>query len=498
MQIEIQKLTELDVIRTECLIIGMHEKGTLQGTLSQFNRSLGGVLQAPLSLGDFSGKKGQLHVIVTGSRAKAKRILLVGLGPKKGWTREKLQNAVGCAIGRLGVIQCREASIWIESVSGSLSLDQVADAVSEAVILRAYRFDKYRSQGSCHKVQVKKLTFWVRQGASARLQNALKRGISVAQAVNRARDLITEPSSVVTPEALAKSALEIARKYRLRSEVWGSAKIRSQGMRALAAVGQGSQNAPRFIQLDYRPKKTHSKAPIVIVGKGVTFDSGGISLKPSLGMEMMKYDMSGAAAVLGTLEACAALKLPHRVVGLIPSAENMPDGNAYKPGDVIKTHAGKTVEINNTDAEGRLLLADALSFAKQLKPRFVIDLATLTGACLVAIGPLAMLGMGNDERLMKRLQKAGEYTGERVWPLPLWDEYFQFMKSPIADMKNAGGRDAGSITAGIFLKQFVDYPWVHLDIASTAWLERPLPYMEKGARGVGVRLLVEMISGLNR
>ena len=222
--------------------------------------------------------------------------------------------------------------------------------------------------------------------------------------------------------------------------------------------GQGSHNAPRFIILDYAPPRERTKPPVVVVGKGITFDSGGISLKPSLGMEMMKYDMSGAAAVLGTLEACARLKLPQRVVGLIPSAENMPAGGAYKPGDVIKTYLGKTVEVNNTDAEGRLVLVDALAYAAKLKPRFVVDLATLTGACLVVIGPEAMLAMGNDDGLIQKIRKAGDAVGERVWPLPLWDEYLKIMKSDIAELKNAGGRDAGSITVAT-----VNGRRVHLD-----------------------------------
>jgi leucyl aminopeptidase len=239
------------------------------------------------------------------------------------------------------------------------------------------------------------------------------------------------------------------------------------------------------------------KKPVVIVGKGITFDSGGISLKPREGMERMKDDMAGAAAVIGTMQAAAALKLPVSLVGLIPAAENMPDGRSYKPGDVVVTMSGKTVEINNTDAEGRMVLCDALHYAQRYKPKALIDLATLTGACLVALGTQASGIMGNDQGLLAALKRAGESTGERVWELPLWDEYGEAMKSDIADMKNSGGPHAGTVTAAWFLKQFVGTSkWVHLDIAGTAWEEKGKHYMPKGATGVGVRLLVEYLRGL--
>jgi leucyl aminopeptidase len=267
-------------------------------------------------------------------------------------------------------------------------------------------------------------------------------------------------------------------------------------MNALLYVGKGSGEPPCFIIMEYWGG-TKGQKPVVIIGKGITFDSGGISLKPREGMDMMKDDMAGAAAVIGTMQAVAALGLPVNLVGFAPAAENMPDGKAYKPGDVVVTMSGKTVEINNTDAEGRMVLCDALHYAQRYRPKCIIDLATLTGACMVALGTQASGMMGSDKSLMKALIKAGEVTGERLWELPLWESYGEAMKSDIADMKNSGGPHGGAITAGWFLKQFVgETRWAHLDIAGTAWEEKGRHYLPKGATGVGVRLLVEYLRGV--
>ena len=267
-------------------------------------------------------------------------------------------------------------------------------------------------------------------------------------------------------------------------------------MGALLAVGQGSLHPPRLVVMEYRGTGARGK-PTALVGKGITFDTGGISLKPGANMELMKHDMAGGAAVLGAMQAAAALKLPVNLVGLVPLAENMPDGRAYKPGDVVTTLSGQTVEINNTDAEGRLVLCDALHYVQRFKPAAIIDLATLTGACVVALGHNATGVMGSDSRLLKAMVQAGEATGERLWELPLWEEYGELMKSDIADLKNAGGPHAGTISAGWFLKQFVGTnKWVHLDIAGAAWEDKGRHYLPKGATGVGVRLLVEYLKTL--
>jgi leucyl aminopeptidase len=301
------------------------------------------------------------------------------------------------------------------------------------------------------------------------------------------------PPNLLTPAKLAATATELAQRYGFECTVLDRAQAEAEGMGALLAVGQGSVNEPRFIILGYQGG---SGPPVVLVGKGVTFDTGGISIKPAQSMEDMKYDMSGAAAVLGTFEVLGRLRPKVNVVGLVPSVENMPSATAYRPADVVTSHLGKTIEVVNTDAEGRLILADALSYARRYQPAAVIDIATLTGAIGIALGPVSSGVMGNDAALVQEVIAAGQRAHERAWELPLWDEYRELIKSDIADVKNSGGRAAGSITAGWFLKEFVDgFPWAHLDIAATAYTDRDDPAMVKGPTGQGVRLFSELVLG---
>jgi leucyl aminopeptidase len=313
-----------------------------------------------------------------------------------------------------------------------------------------------------------------------------------------ARDLSNSPGNEVNPSYLARQAREIADTTTLRCHVLDVDGIREHQMGCLLGVAQGSDQPPAFIILEHAPKGSQEK-PIVLIGKGLTFDSGGISIKPAANMEDMKMDMAGGAAVFGAMQALARLGYPHRVVGLVPSSENLPSGNAVKPGDILRAMSGKTVEVINTDAEGRLILADALAYAVQeLKPACMIDLATLTGAVVVALGSLATGMMGTDQAMMDRLRAAGDYSAERVWELPLFEEYSKHIKSDFADIRNvSSGREAGSIIGGAFLKEFVgDIPWVHLDIAGTAWTREPKPYIPKGATGVGIRLLVKALEDM--
>jgi leucyl aminopeptidase len=311
-----------------------------------------------------------------------------------------------------------------------------------------------------------------------------------------ARDLANEPSNVATPEYLAQMARKISEKYGMELVVLDRAGIEEEGLTGLATVGRSASNEPYFIALEHRGGG--DSAPVVLIGKAVTFDSGGISIKPSTGMEDMKFDMSGGAAVLGAMEAAGALELELNVVALVPATENLPGGDAFKPGDVLQMHSGKTVEIVTTDAEGRLILADALSYAKRYEPSAVVDCATLTGACTVALGDHASGLMGNDEDLVTELQTAGETTGERAWPLPLFGEYTEQIKGDSADIKNSGGRRGGALTAGAFLKEFADYPWAHLDVAGTAYGKKGNAYTTKGATGVPARLLIEFLLGRTR
>ena len=374
---------------------------------------------------------------------------------------------------------------------------EAVQATLEGLLLAGYAFDQYRtSREENGPVPDVTLLFpdAAANHAAAPGVNATK---AVCDAVWFARDLVSQPGNVATPTYLAEKAREMAGSLGIGCTTLEREEMERLGMGALLAVARGSHQPPKFIVLDYRGG-SEEQPPVVLVGKGITFDSGGISLKPGEGMEKMKDDMAGAAAVMGTLMAAAALGLPLNLVGLVPAAENLPGGGAYKPGDVLRSMAGKTIEVVNTDAEGRLVLCDALHFAQQYRPAALIDLATLTGACVIALGNFATGLMGNDEGLKNALRQAGETSGERVWELPLWDEYGELLKSDIADLKNAGGRTAGTISAGWFLKEFAGASkWAHLDIAGTAWEEKGRPYLPKGATGVGVRLLVQYLRGIS-
>jgi leucyl aminopeptidase len=328
---------------------------------------------------------------------------------------------------------------------------------------------------------------------SGKIKSVVKDTQIVAKAVSFTRDIVNMSGSDATPTFLANKAKEIAKGTGIKCRILSKPDMLKLGMGGILNVSRGSSQPPKFIILEYNSKKKTNDT-LVIIGKGITFDSGGISLKPGKDMYLMKADMAGAAAVLGTFMAVSHLKPSTHLVGLVPCSENMPSGTALKPGDIIKCLSGKTVEILNTDAEGRLILADAISYAKRYKPDVIIDLATLTGSCVVALGTFASGMFGNNDILKDRIKKAGEKCYERVWELPLWDEYYDLIKSSIADIKNIGGRFAGAITAACFLGKFVEgFPWVHLDIAGTFLVEKDTPYIRKGATGVGVRLLVQLI-----
>ena len=360
--------------------------------------------------------------------------------------------------------------------------------MAEASLLAAYRFDEYRSQPRPQPLaKLRIVEFDATKLKEAR--RGVRRGRALAEATCLARDLVNHPGDEVTPAYLARTARRLAKTHDLRCRVFSAKGLAQLGMGALLAVGQGSANKPRFIVLEHGP---HKGEPLVFVGKGITFDSGGLSLKTVEGIRTMKTDMSGAAAVLGAMQAVAALGLKRRVVGLIAAAENMPSSTAFRPDDVLRTLAGKTIEIVSTDAEGRLVLADALAYATRYEPAAVVDLATLTGACVTALGHHASGLFANDDDLASRLLAAGEQTGERLWRLPLWPEYRDQIDSDIADMKNSGGRPAGASTAAALLAEFAPYSWAHLDIAGTAWCEKAQPYVPRGGVGIGVRLLTQL------
>jgi leucyl aminopeptidase len=442
---------------------------------------------------EFTGKAGTVKVLHTLGALPARQVVLSGLGPRGEVTPERMRQAAGAAAQALAGGKVTGAvSALHQAVPGPGFLE----ASLEGFALGSYRYDCYKTRDREERTLEEVTALLAGEDDVSRTAPVADAVKSVCDAVRMTRDLVSAPGNLATPVYLAEKALEIGGRYGLGCTIIDRDELERLGMGALLAVGQGSQHPPRLVVMEYRGGGDRSR-PVVLVGKGITFDTGGISLKPGANMELMKHDMAGGAAVLGIMQAAAGLKLPVNLVGLVPLAENMPDGRSYKPGDVVTTMSGLTVEVNNTDAEGRLILCDALHYAQRYKPALLLDLATLTGACIVALGHNATGALGNDPKLIKALARAGEATGERIWELPLWDEYGELMKSDIADLKNAGGPSAGTISAGWFLKQFVGTTrWVHLDIAGTAWEEKGRHYLPKGATGVGVRLLVEYLRGI--
>lgn len=477
---------------TPALVLGCFED-TKDNLFTKCDSALDGYLERLIASKEFRAKTNTTHLVHTLGKLPAERLVLVGLGKKSELNDERLRQAAGNAIQVLRKARVASSATTLH-IAGSTKT--ALEAVISGTILGSYSFDIYKTKDKGERFNVEGMTLLLPKDTDVKAAQAiLTRAESICQGVRLARDLVSHPGNVVTPAYLADTAQELASSHGLKCRIYEQAEMETLGMNALVGVGKGSAEPPRLIVLEHHGADVKSR-PVVLVGKGITFDSGGISIKPGAGMEEMKTDMAGGAAVMGTMLAAAKLKLPLNLIGIIPTAENMPDGKAYKPGDVLTSMSGLTVEITNTDAEGRLILCDALHFGKDSKPAVMIDLATLTGACVVALGHEASGLMGNNQPLLDALKNAGECCGERLWPLPLWDEYGEAMKSDIADLKNAGSRDAGSITAGWFLKQFVGKTkWAHLDIAGTAWSDKPRPYCPKGATGVGVRLLIEYLQG---
>jgi leucyl aminopeptidase len=483
-----QPLADID---TPLLVVAVGTASTLPPTLAPLDQASGGALGRALASGDFKGKRDE--VLLAYGSGKARRIMLVGMGKAADVTVTAVRRAAAVAAKRARALGTgRFAFAVAADARNGLGAPVIAQAVVEGAAHGGWAFIELKRpsdelRGAIAGVDV------VVDGSEAKTAEAGRvRGEAVAAGHLFARGLQMQPGNVCTPTYLAEQAQSLARTHGFTITVMGPAELRTEGMGALLAVAQGSLQEPRFISLEYRGGA--DAAPVVLVGKGVTFDSGGISIKPAANMEEMKYDMSGAAAVLGTFDVLGRLRPRINVVGLIPATENLPSGTAVKPGDVIKSHFGKTIEIVNTDAEGRLILCDALSYARRYKPAAVIDAATLTGAVVVALGNQASAVMGNDEPLAAEVRDAGERAGERCWPLPLWDEYRDLVKSDIADVKNSGGRGAGSITGGWFLREFVEgYPWVHLDIAGTAYTETESAFQSKGPTAFGVRLFSEFL-----
>src|SRR6266516_2447755 len=450
-----------------------------------------GSLERAIASGDYKGKRDETLLVYGGG--KAQRILLVGVGKPGDVTRSVLRRAAAVAAKRArGIGATAFAFAVATEARGGISAGELGQVTVEGAAHGGWQFTELKQPGEDPKPELEAVTLLVDAADASDAEAGRSVGDAIAAGHRLTRGLQMQPGNVCTPSYLADQAGKLAKIHGFAITVFDRAQLKKEGMGALLAVAQGSTEEPRFIALEY--KGGGAQAPVVLVGKGVTFDSGGISIKPAQNMEEMKFDMSGAAAVLGTFEALGRLKPKINVVGLIPATENLPSGSAVKPGDVVKSHLGKTIEIINTDAEGRLILCDALSYARRFKPAAVLDAATLTGAVVVALGHVAIGLMGNDDGLIAEVREAGERAGERCWPLPLWDDYRDLLKSDIADVKNSGGRGAGAIAGGWFLREFVNgYPWVHLDIAGTAYTEGEGPSQAKGPTAAGVRLFSEFV-----
>ncbi|HKI96867.1 MAG TPA: leucyl aminopeptidase [bacterium] len=451
-------------------------------------------LRQVTTLGEFTGKTGQSQVLFTGD-AQVPRLLVLGLGPEDKLEREGLRRAAGKAAQALRKLNVERAGLWVPEHSGALAPAELGEVLAEGTLLGAYTFEPYKHKEEdkdAPKAELKAVTLY--DPARATSAASVERGVLRGEAVCLARDLGNQPANAMTPTQLAAEARAVARRHKLKVTVLEQAELEKLGLGMFMGVAKGSRQPPKLILLEYRPARKATQT-LAFVGKGITFDSGGISLKPGAAMDEMKFDMCGAAAVLGAMDGIGKLKPNVNVVGIVPTCENLPDGQAVKPGDILKSYAGKHVEVLNTDAEGRLILGDALAYGiERFKPDAVVDLATLTGACVIALGHYATGAVTNDDALLERLQQTGRACGDIVWPLPNFPEYGEALKGKYADLQNIGPREGGAITGGLFLKNFVgEVPWVHLDIAGTAWGVKSVGHVPNdGATGVGVCLLMDL------
>ena len=471
------------------LFEGVKEPGGATGAV---NQALGGLITRLISEGEFKGKAGETLLLHTQGRLKADRVLVVGLGKQEKFGLETVRSVSGEALRLLRKHGCKQVGTIIHGTgAGGLDLKEGSQALTEGVLLGLYTFDRYKKEED--RKAVEGLTLLLRDRAQV---FAVEKGVAtariIAEAVNLARDLVNEPSNSLTPQDLAAQAQKVAKIHGLTCQIFQRRQLMQMGMGAFLGVAQGSSRPPVLLVLSYQEGR--KKQPdLGLIGKGITFDSGGISIKPGEGMEQMKGDMAGGAAVIAAVMAIAQLKPAINVTAIVPACENLPSGSALKPGDVVRTMNGKTIEVINTDAEGRLILADALCYAQRLKCQRLVDAATLTGACVVALGSIRTGVFTNDQGWMDQVRVAAERVGEKIWQMPMDEEYDEQIKSDVADIKNVGGRKAGAVTAAKFLAHFVgETPWVHLDIAGTAQVDKEKGHTPKGATGVPVRTLIQL------
>ncbi|MEN8179327.1 MAG: leucyl aminopeptidase [Pseudomonadota bacterium] len=478
--------------RTACLILGVFSQRHLSPLAQEVDKASKGFLGKVLKRGDMNGEPGQHLMLYDVPGTLAERVLLVGLGKPREFDLKQYRKAL------TGVVNSLDKSHAIEAICGLTDLElqdaNLYQAMRDAVITSEealYRFNETKSEVKKPSRPMKRMTLFLSDRRRQKTaQKGLDHGQAVANGMQLTKDLSNLPGNICTPSYLAEQARKLGRKSnKLKIQVLEENQMEKLGMGALLSVSRGSRQPAKLIIMEYKGGRANNK-PIVLVGKGLTFDAGGISIKPSAAMDEMKYDMCGGASVFGALQACVEMDLPLNVIGVVPSSENLPDGDANKPGDVVTSMSGQTIEVLNTDAEGRLILCDALTYSERFEPAAVIDIATLTGACIVALGDKASGLMTNHESLGEELLSAGQQTGDRAWQLPLWDDYQEQLDSNFADMANIGGKGAGTITAACFLSRYTKkFKWAHLDIAGTAWRSGKA----KGATGRPVPLLTQFL-----
>jgi len=493
----------LEKCRTEMLAVGLFSDAKKLDKLnSELDRKFDGAIERMIGLEDFKAKCGSSAVVYGGAEQGIKRVLLVGLGEKKKATLDTLRKAAAVAANKAVAMKIKTLSIALHNAfGGRFDLGGMGKVMAEGVYFGSYCYDEFVTEGENGRLDTLPAELVDSDSAKIRkLSRGFANGSVIGEAQSYARTLANRPGNIINPAELAAAAKKTARTTEgLSCTVYDKKQLAAKGMGGVLAVGAGSKNEPRFIVLKYSPagKKAERFATIGLVGKAITFDSGGISIKSAAKMDQMKLDKTGGVVVLSTMRAAAELKLGVNLYGIIPAAENMPGGQSYRPGDIIKTFSGKTVEVRNTDAEGRMVLCDGLSYAAEKNCDVIIDIATLTGSCMVALGKHKAGLMGNDDKLIKELQRAAHQSGEKVWYMPSGDEYAEEMKSKIADLKNTGSRWGGACTAAAFLRQFVgDKKWAHLDIAGMDHLEKTTASSAEGASGFGVRLLITYLMNL--
>jgi len=479
-------------IEADAIVVNIFE-GVEQpgGATAAVDKALNGAISSLVSRGEIKGKFGEISIVHTFGKLPSRMVAIAGLGKRQDFNVDKIRGITGEFCRALRKLNCHKIATILHGAGiGGVELEASAEAITEGALLGLYSFTKYKKP---EYEDVEEMLIVVREKEKVPIMETdIAKGKVIASATNLARDMVNEPANYMTPSQMAEAAKEIASKCNLEFKVFDREDMEAMGMGALLGVAKGSNQPPKLITLAYKGDESSEKA-LGFLGKGITFDSGGISIKPSEGMGEMKDDMAGAAAVMTALGAIAQLKPKINVTAIIPTTENLPSGTALKPGDVLKAMNGKTIEVISTDAEGRLILADALSYAQNLGLSPLIDLATLTGACRVALGTLYSGLFGNNQDLVDKVIRAAERAGERMWQMPMPEEYKEQNKSEIADVKNTGNRYGGAITAALFLAEFVaNTPWVHIDIAGTAYLTKESSYIIKGATGVGVRTLIEL------